>query len=166
MTLWNWKGINEVREIPQSSGSESRLLLRDAITLDARSTTTEQGWTLADKTDGLGIFGTLIIYGPTFQKLADFFMLEFAHQPRIGGRTWASDVTLRDVTQDQKDKESREKRAKADGLLWTAANTRGFVLVKFGAREVSGARSWLSDMLSLDGSVHRQFGQQALFSLR
>lgn len=53
-----------------------------------------------------------------------------------------------------------------EGLLWTAAPVRGFVIVKFGAPDVDGARRWLGEMLRQEGTVEREFGHQALLCLR
>jgi len=38
--------------------------------------------------------------------------------------------------------------------------------VKFGARQVDGARQWLGDMIRQEGSVEKEFGHQALIGLR
>jgi urease accessory protein len=53
-----------------------------------------------------------------------------------------------------------------DELLWTAASIRGFVLVKFGAREVEGVKRWLLSMLREEGTVERVCGERATLCLR
>ncbi|ETN41852.1 uncharacterized protein HMPREF1541_03791 [Cyphellophora europaea CBS 101466] len=147
-SLWGWKGRNEVRAFDEKS--KGRLLLRDAVTL---TDGTLGGVGLTHKTNDLGIFGTLIIYGPLFANLGKFFMESFKSQPRIGAK---------DFTDDGKP----DHKHKDNGLLWTAANIRGFVLVKFGAADLDVARQWLGNLLKLEGTVERHFGHQALLCLR
>jgi urease accessory protein len=145
--------------------SKGRLLLRDAVALNDSNL---GGVGLSDKTNQMGVFGTLIIYGPLFKTLADFFVRLFSSQPRIGAKNWGG----------EKSSESQQSKVesalisveqtieKVEGLLWTAASVRGFVLVKFGASEIDGARRWLGSMLRAEGSVERYFGRQALICLR
>ncbi|OQU94395.1 hypothetical protein CLAIMM_00754 [Cladophialophora immunda] len=159
-TLWSWKGRNEVREFDERS--KGRLLLRDAVMLhdDGLGSTG-----LLDKSNNMGIFGTLIIHGPIFSKLGDFFMQEFTSQPRIGAKNWTSnDGIAQGKAVDQIEQASQHE--KQDGILWTAAKTRGFVLVKFGAKEVDGAKRWLGRLLRHEGTVERSFGHQALICLK
>ncbi|RMZ77424.1 hypothetical protein DV738_g4418, partial [Chaetothyriales sp. CBS 135597] len=111
------------------------------------------------KTEGMGILGTLIIYGPVFEKLGAFFIKHMADQPRLGTKNF-SDIDSIKVDGPYSVQE------KEDGLLWTAANVRGFVLVKFGAKGVDGARQWLGRLLKAEGTVERQFGHQALLCFR
>jgi urease accessory protein len=156
-----WKGRNDVR-----AAGDGRLLLRDSVVLDDREGKDGRGGreALEMKTDGMGIVGTLILYGPLFKGLGEYFLSEFEKLPRIGGRNWGDEV-LETSAEDQA-RRDRQRQDKADGLLWTAANVRGFVLVKFGATEVEGARKWLGHMVRADGSIAREFGEQALLCLR
>ena len=147
-TLWGWKGRNEVREFDETS--KGRLLLRDAVTLTDGSL---GGIGLTDKTNDLGIFGTLIVYGHLFADLGQFLMERFKSQPRIGAKDFSGDV-------------EPDPRQVDQGLLWTAAAVRGFVLVKFGAKELDGARQWLGELLRQEGTVEKHFGHQALLCLR
>ncbi|KAL2426241.1 hypothetical protein ABEF95_001940 [Exophiala dermatitidis] len=159
-TLWSWRGRNEVRETDERS--KGRLLLRDAVMLHEDGL---GGTGIADKADNMGIFGTLIVYGPIFKKLGDFLMHEFSSQPRIGAKNWTASETT-GVTEGVKQAELARQREQQDGLLWTAAKVRGFVLVKFGATELDGAKRWLGDLLKKEGSVETMFGHQALLCLR
>ena len=170
LTLTSWRGRNEVREFDETS--KGRLLIRDAMLLF--------GDELAAKTDGKGILGTLVIYGPVFDALGKFFMKEFKALPRIGAKNWTpgprtptivekADGGYFETTNHIPAPVIKAKTApieQADGLIWTAAQVRGFVLVKFGARDVDGARRWLGSMLNKEGSVEREFGHQALLCLR
>ena len=166
-TLWSWKGRNEVRELPQEKKKRSRLLLRDAVMLsDGCGEGGQLGAGIMDKTNGMGVFGTLIVYGPAFQALAAFFLDEFKNQPRIGAKNWSDGKSQNPISEEASTKERRSQQEKADGLLWTAANTRGFVVVKFGAREIGGARQWIGDMIRRQGSIEQEFGHQALIGLR
>lgn len=168
--FWRWQGKNEVWTLP--SGKEirkgslviPRLLLRDNVILDSGQGDLTEG--LSRKMDGLGIFGTLILRGPLFESLASFFTAEFAKLPRIGGRDWSSGIDAPKLSAKEEQRAARQKEETADGLLWTAASIRGLVVVKFGAREVEGARRWLSNMLKEEGSVQREFSDGALLCLR
>lgn len=151
-TLWGWKGRNEVRSF--DAKGKGRLLLRDAVTLNDGSL---GGTGLSEKTNDLGIFGTLIIYGPIFAHLGAFFLERFKTHPRIGAKNFSNDG---------KPDPQAPQEQQADGLLWTAANIRGFVLVKFGAKELDGARRWLGGLLKTEGTVEKHFGHQALLCLR
>jgi urease accessory protein len=147
-TLWGWKGRNEVRAFDDSP--RGKLLLRDAVTL---TNTGLGGVGLTDKANGMGIFGTLIIYGPLFSQLSEAFIQRFKSQPRLGAKGFSGDAEPNTIHVD-------------DGLLWTAAQLRGFVLVKFGAKDLDGARQWLGGLLKQDGTVEKYFGHQALLCLR
>ena len=165
--LWSWKGRNEVREMSQDAEGQSQLLLRDAVMLSDESTGSDSfGASLQDKTNNMGVFGTLILYGPTFNALGDFFMREFTSQPRIGAKNWSTENGVIELSEEQRRREGRLFEEKNNGLLWTAASTRGFMLVKFGAREVDGARKWLRDMIRQEGTVEKEFGHQAMISMR
>lgn len=165
-TLTSWQGRNEVREYdPHSSG---RLLIRDALHLTGGGDNKQQ--TLSLKTDGKGILGTLIIYGPRWKSLADHFIKEFKALPRLGGKSWtpgAKSIAEEGGTDyfDAGSKVMRREQEAEDQLVWTAAQVRGFVLVKFGSKEVEGSRRWLGGMLRREGSVEREMGHQALFCL-
>ena len=117
--------------------------------------------------EGLGIFGTLILVGPILQSLADFFTSEFAALPRIGGRNWDTPTVAPTLTPREKWRVERQAKEKIDGVTWTAARVRSdrAVVVKFGARDVQGAREWLGAMLREEGSVAREFGEGALMGV-
>ena len=169
-TLSSWKGRNEVREFDETS--KGRLLLRDSLLLF--------GDDLTSKTDGKGVLGTLVIYGPLFEKLGKFFMKEFQTLPRIGAKNWTPGPKTPTIVEQKENNYFESGSASSvsatqnlssrveevEGLLWTAAQARGFVLVKFSAREVDGARRWLGQMLKKEGSVERAFGHQALLCVR
>jgi urease accessory protein len=120
---------------------------------------------LSSRMDGYAVFGTLIIRGPTFASLSQFLLNEFEVLPRIGGRNWG-DAVQADLTPTEQRRYDRQQREKADGLVWSAANVRGFVLVKFASKEVEGSRNWLRDMIKEEGSVMRNFGEQAMLCLK
>ncbi|KIW21063.1 hypothetical protein PV08_01642 [Exophiala spinifera] len=149
-TLWSWKGRNEVREF--DGRSRGRLLIRDAVILHEDGL---GGMGLVDKADNMAIFGTLIVYGTRLESLAEFLVKEFANQPRIGAKNWTQEPVAHAAQAQQ-----------TPGLLWTVARVRGFVLVKFGAKDLDGARHWLGDLLKQEGTVEQLFGHQALMCLR
>jgi len=192
--LTSWKGRNEVREFDETS--KGRLLVRDALLLFDDDDDKHNPAALSAKTDGKGILGTLVIYGPLFKSLANFFLKEFKSLPRIGAKNWSRtpgprtpsirSPMIREEDEDGADdyfgpkitstaapgavpttpRARQRKEEETEGLLWTAAQVRGFVLVKFGAADVDGARRWLGGMLKREGSVEREFGHQATLCLR
>jgi urease accessory protein len=164
-TLHSWEGRNEVKEPISGSNSQGRLLLRDVVMLSDNQLAGEQNG-LLEKTNGMGVFGTLILCGPVFKKLGQFFLSEFSGQPRIGAKNWTGEDFEKEKSAERLCGDQRRRQEQADALLWTAAYVRGFVLVKFGAREVDGARRWLGSIMLQEGSVEREFGHQALFCLR
>ncbi|KAL9007371.1 MAG: hypothetical protein Q9173_007340 [Seirophora scorigena] len=172
-----WRGRNEVWDIeeatvPAVGGGEQkrRLVLRDNIVLE--------GPDIRSRVDELGVFGTVILVGPLLSSLACFFVDEFKALPRIGARDWSSrevqgsaaaaSVEVQETEAERREewRKRRQEREKRDGLLWTAASMRGAVVVKFGAREVEGAKIWLGDMLREEGTVGREFGPGGLICVR
>ncbi|KAL8936022.1 MAG: hypothetical protein Q9211_004393 [Gyalolechia sp. 1 TL-2023] len=182
-----WRGRNEVWTVSAASTSQApsdgnaapddeepdhtarkKLVLRDNIILSAPN--------ISSRVDGLGIFGTVILVGPLLASLAQFFVSEFKSLPRIGARDWSSgnrqDVaTDPDIGETEEQRRARwrtkrQEREKRDGVLWTAANVRGAVVVKFGAMEVEGAKMWLGDMLMEDGTIGREFGPGGLMCVK
>lgn len=146
-------------------GEDARLLLRDNLILDdAKLNASEDAY--VNRMHGLGVFGTLIMVGPMFDKLGISFMEEFRLLPRIGSKQW--DIPSPDVvlTPEEVTRNARLELEKREGVLWTVAFTRGFHVVKFGAREVQGGKRWLRAMLQDEGTVDREFGDRALICLR
>jgi len=158
--IHEYKSRNEVWTL--DGLKKKRLLLRDNLILDKHGRTSMH---LSQRMDGYSVFGTLIIRGPVFSTLSQHFLDEFEALPRIGGRNWG-DVVEPELTPREQRRAQRQKREKADGLIWSAANVRGFVLVKFASREVEGSRNWLRDMIKEEGSVMRSFGEGAVLCLR
>lgn len=190
---WNfrfWKGRNEVWATDEKTG-KSRLLLRDSVILDDETEddlasedsdedNEEMSHGLNPHPDGAdvppqaqagllplnviqertrphGVVGTLILSGPVFDKLGSFLIEQFTSQPRIGSRNWSSSAPS----------SAPEDSATARGdVTWTAARVRaGFVLVKFGAKDFETAKHWLGGLLREEGSIVREFGEEALFCL-
>ena len=160
--VWRYGSRNEVWQVGQEG--KRRLLLRDNVVFDDRNKA-EILPDFHERVDGLGVFGTLIVKGPVFERLGKFFLEEFAKLPRIGARTWG-DEEREEENEVELWRKSRQRDETRDGLLWTAANVRGFVLVKFGAKEVEGGKRWLNTMLKTESSVERNFGAIALHCLK
>ncbi|RAO70775.1 uncharacterized protein BHQ10_006787 [Talaromyces amestolkiae] len=154
-----WKGRNEVWSEDKTTGKR-RLLLRDSLVLDEEAAVRPQNQTniqpsglVRERTHPHGVLGTLILYGPMFDRLGSFFMETFTSQPRIGGRNWSSVTTA-------------EPSSIQDKVTWTAARVRaGFVLVKFGAKDLEAAREWIGSVIREEGSIAREFGEEALFCI-
>ncbi|KAF2825572.1 UreD-domain-containing protein [Ophiobolus disseminans] len=158
--IHEYKSRNEVWTTDDAG--RRRLLLRDNLILDKHGRT---DMALSSRMDGCAVFGTLIIRGPIFASLAKFFTDEFEALPRIGGRNWG-DAVQPDLTPKEQRQHDRQQREKAEGLIWSAANVRGFLLVKFASREVEGSRNWLRDMIKEEGSVLHAFGERAILCLK
>lgn len=166
----SWKGRNEVWSCDDNATRKRRLLLRDSVILDDESRHPHRQdpsskvschpgnngnkELIRERTHPHGILGTLILYGPVFDPLGSFFIQTFASQPRIGGRNWSSSTS------------SVAEPKSTDDVLWTAARIRaGFVLVKFGAKDHETAREWLGGIIRGEGTITREFGEEALFCL-
>ena len=186
-----WRGRNEVwreydaaeatvgstgteTDSPASNRENKRvLMLRDAVILSGGPNGPGQA---SLRHEGVGVFGTVILAGPVFKEMGDFFVEEFAALPRIGARDWGDEVQEDERLDGDVVKDARKRRVawrrrrvqleKEEGVLWTTARVRGAVLVKFGAREVQGARTWLREMWGYEGTVEREFGEGGMMSLR
>ncbi|CAN8095682.1 unnamed protein product [Discula destructiva] len=170
--LVRWFGRNEIWWAKSASDADKpRLLVRDAVKLDASASLADVVRELKDTMHGNGIFGTLILRGPLLKALGAFFLAEFAALPRIGARDWRSEQAKKDEdSQTQEPHEAwrsrRLKLERGERILWSAANVRGCVVVKFGAATVEGGRMWIGSMLTKEGSVAKSFGDQALMCVR
>lgn len=165
-----WSGRNEIWAAPVAVGEKKRLLLRDNLLLKGGATAFETD-ALRMKMHELCIFGTLILKGALVESLATFFLAEFAALPRIGSRDFRSDLKKeRDgkivMSREEAWRSERLAQEKEDGLLWSAAKVRGCTVVKFGARTVEGARTWIGAMMKEEGSIAREFGADALICIR
>ena len=158
--IYEYKSRNEVWTV--GDAGKKRLLLRDNLILNKHGKT---GMPLASRMDNYSVFGTLIIRGPIFSSVAKFFLDEFEALPRIGGRNWG-DVVQPELQAHEQRRYERQQREGSDGLVWSAANVRGFVLVKFASREVEGSRNWLRDMIKEEGSLLDAFGERAILCLK
>ncbi|PYH44003.1 urease accessory protein UreD [Aspergillus saccharolyticus JOP 1030-1] len=165
-----WRGKNEVWTTTEESGKR-KLLLRDSLILDREldEAQLERGDpellkhtnVIRERTHPHGVVGTLILYGPVFERLATFFMDRFTSLPRIGARNWSSSPAVASGSA------ATEPTPNFDAqVTFTAARVRaGFVLVKFGAPDFAAAKDWLGAILRDEGSVYAEFGEEALFCL-
>ncbi|KAF6845351.1 urease accessory protein [Colletotrichum musicola] len=162
-----WTGRNEVWS--ESPGSKNRLLIRDTVILDKNGQGLV-GRSLKESMHDSGLFGTLILRGPQMQLLGKFFLDEFGALPRLGARDFRSaEVRAKDeesLTETELWRLKRIGMETEQGILWSAARVRGCVIVKFGASTVEAGRLWISSMLSREGSISSQFGEQALMCLK
>jgi urease accessory protein len=171
----SYRSKNEVYAVDPAT-QKRRLLLRDNQILNSHASSTlprgkKEGdgeEELASRMDGLGAFGTLILHGPLFASLGDAFIDDFAALPRIGGRKWDDDTPQPSPPAGslEAQRAARRKQEERDGVVWSTARVRGFVMVKFGAREVEGARRWVRRVIEEEGSVVRGFGERAVLCLK
>ena len=168
-SLTRWVGRNEVWVPDQGRPDGERLLVRDTVILDAERPQTEMPG-LRESMSRMGVFGTLLLRGPLVKALGQFFLTEFAALPRLGARDFRSDearqAEIEELSPLEKWRMERIRREKDRGLLWSAANVRGCVVVKFGAPEVEAGREWIGAMLAREGSIAEIFGNQALMCVR
>ncbi|KAL4787908.1 UreD urease accessory protein-domain-containing protein [Aspergillus varians] len=174
-----WKGKNEVwlmneptaPRISKIENKKKKLLLRDSLILNDETTSAtvapaqDQDQNQAnnpakslvrERTSPHGVIGTLILYGPVFEKLSSFLVDKFTSLPRIGARNWSSSAPA-----------AVEMPQNYDAhVTFTAARVRaGCVLVKFGAADFETAKDWLGGILREEGSITKEFGEEALFCL-
>ncbi|KAM3088243.1 hypothetical protein ACMFMG_002297 [Clarireedia jacksonii] len=163
-----WSGRNEIWAT--GPDMKNKLLLRDNLLLEGETNTAEEK-ALRHKMRGLQIFGTLILNGPLVDKLAGFFMSEFAALPRIGARDFRSnEKKQRDsgIALSKRDnwRAQRLQQEKDEGILWSVAKVRGCTVVKFGAPMVESARLWLGGLIREDGTIAEVFGEDSLMCVR
>lgn len=155
--LLEWRARNEVWSLPAQSDRDTpqkgKLLIRDNIRLGTASLDDDP----REEMYNLGVFGTLLIKGPKLHGLGNAFLDEFSDLPRIG--------TNRLFAQPQPSQPGQRPKPK-QSVMWTAAPVRGFVVVKFGAKEVDEVKRWLYDILLREGTVTREFGEHAMLCLR
>jgi len=162
--IYEYRSRNEVwtGDKHEPDVHKRKLLLRDNMILDKNGQT---GVPISERMDSYSVFGTLIIRGPVFSHLSKYFIEEFEALPRIGSRNWGDSATP-ELTPKEKRRLNRQERERVDGIVWSAANVRGFVLVKFGSRDVEGSRNWLRDMIREEGSILEAFGERAVLCLK
>lgn len=158
-----WKSGNDIYDIRGISGRAEgqegkKLVVRDNIILEGD---------IRGRMEGMGVFGTILLYGPLFAALGAFFVAEFAILPRIGRGDWAFDSERAAVLEGRDEwRKGRLRGEKSDGVVWTASLIRGACVVKFAAREAEGARNWVGAMLREEGTVGRECGEGGLMFVR
>ncbi|KAK4069784.1 uncharacterized protein Triagg1_6914 [Trichoderma aggressivum f. europaeum] len=161
----SWKGRNEVWTQASDSAQKERLLIRDNIIL-SQGGSQSVGLPLKDTMHKMSVLGTLILRGPVVAPIGDFFMREFAAFPRIGSRDFRSkEDQERDSKEMPEFEQWRSRRIdmeRQQSVLWSAAQVRGCVIVKFGAASVEAGRSWIGSMLAREGNIAAYFGHSAL----
>jgi urease accessory protein UreH len=159
-----WRGRNEVWSTNDDGDARERLLVRDTVVLDSDQSHTKLE-SLRETMHGNGIFGTLILRGPLMQSLGEFFLTEFSVLPRIGARDFRSEEAVKasaaSLTTFEQWRLERIEMERKTKVLWSAAQVRGCVVVKFGAPSVEDGRSWLGSMLAREGNISQTFGDQA-----
>ncbi|KAJ2906608.1 putative urease accessory protein [Zalerion maritima] len=153
-----WRGKNEVWVKEDDPAAQGRLLVRDSVILQGDDKQVLHK-TLRETMQGRAVFGTLILRGPLMNELGKFFMAEFAALPRLGARYFHN------KSNDSSNNDWRKSRLEVEnqhGILWSAANIRGCVVVKIGSATVEGARLWLGSVLSHQGDIARLFDREAL----
>ncbi|KAH9904847.1 UreD urease accessory protein-domain-containing protein [Xylariomycetidae sp. FL2044] len=169
-SLTRWAGRNEIWASPRSDPTASRLLVRDAVILDGAPGPI-QSQTLRQSMQGHAVVGTLLLRGPLMKSMGEFFLSEFAALPRLGARDFRSnEMRKQEEAAPRSSIESwraeRIKVEKEENILWSAANVRSCIVVKFGAATVEAGRNWIGTMLLREGSIERTFGEQALMCVR
>lgn len=175
-----WRGRNEIWDVVRIAGQKEVLegkiqerkvlMVRDSVILQPDGMT----GIFPSLSSEVGVIGTILLHGPLFASVSAFLLSEFAALPRIGGRDWDRALTKEEelakearLTDQARWRKRRYEKEKMDGLLWTAATVRGGVtVVKFAAREVEGARTWLGAILREEGSILKNFGPGGMMFVR
>lgn len=163
-----WTGRNEIWTQGADAAQKERLLIRDTVILSQDGSQTV-GLPLKDTMHKMSVFGTLILRGPVMASVGDFFMAEFAALPRIGSRDFRSkEDQEKEVEQSEFERwrSQRIERERQQGVLWSAAQVRGCVIVKFGAVTVEAGRAWIGSMLIREGSIAAYFGDSTLMCVQ
>lgn len=163
-----WSGRNEVW-LQGAESQADRLLVRDTVILDGKGGHSGQGL-LKDTMQKMGIFGTLILRGQLMKGLGDFFIAEFAALPRLGSRDFRTAEARKQDESTMSELElwrsSRLEKEAEDGVLWSVAQVRGCVVVKFAAPAVEAGREWIGVMLAKESSIEANFGYDATMCIR
>ena len=162
---WNLrKYVSKLDVWAVSASGERRLLLRDNTVLQADSGK-DVSKTITDRVGNCGVCGTLLIYGPLFVSLGNFFVTQFTSLRK-------TEVEEHDrVCVREKELVYEDKRLEVCGMgrqsdiVWTASTTRGVVIVKFSAATVECAKHWMRAMLLSEGTLEREFGERSMMSL-
>lgn len=166
-SFFQWTGRNEVWLLDDTD--KDRLLVRDKVILAGDGGASSSG-PLRDVMHKMGIFGTLILRGELMKPLRDFFLAEFAALPRLGSRDFRTAEARKaaddSMTELEKWRSWRIDMETVEGIMWSAANVRGCVVVKFAATTVEAGREWIGSMLIREGSIERIFGEDALMCVR
>ncbi|KAH7166155.1 UreD urease accessory protein-domain-containing protein [Dactylonectria macrodidyma] len=170
-SLIKWTGRNEVWLYDPKDSTRERLLVRDSVIL-SKDGSKAVGRTLQDMMQNMAVSGTLILRGDMVKSLGEFFLAEFDALPRIGAQDFRSpEVKAKakensEVSSLQHWRSQRLDREKLGGVLWSAAQVRSCVIVKFGAMTVEAGREWIGSMIMKEGSISVHFGDQALMCIR
>lgn len=159
---WSFFKYCSYNEIYTTDSTSRRLLLRDNLLLDNH----DEKKSIKARMNGMCVFGTMIICGPLYKALAEFFMAEFKLLPRVGARQWDDNEIKPPTDAVEIWRSTRIVKESQQNFLWSAAAIRDCVVVKFGACELEHGRHWLHDMLSQESSIVRLFGERALLCLR
>jgi urease accessory protein len=164
-----WTGRNEIWLQSDNKSIKDRLLVRDTVILSGPDSAV-LGRPLRETMHKLGVFGTLILRGDLTKTIGDFFLAEFAALPRIGSRDFRSAEDRIQYEKTQSDTElwrsRRVEEERQQNIVWSAANVRGCVIVKFGAGTVEAGREWIGGMLLREGGIVKHFGEHALMCLK
>jgi urease accessory protein len=166
--LDRWIGRNEIWAASSPQSEKKRLLVRDTVNLDGTGDSAHPK-PLRDIMHSHAIFGTLLLRGPLTQSLGEFFLTEFAALPRLGSRDFRSAKEKAEEAAHsplEKWRATRLQQESVDKVLWSAAQVRGCVIVKFGSATVEGGRNWIGSMLMQQGTVAAEFGDDAPMCVR
>ncbi|KAI5806985.1 UreD urease accessory protein-domain-containing protein [Geopyxis carbonaria] len=129
-----------------------RLMLRDAMILERWGNEPDD---IRDRMDGFTVFATMVIHGPKFSGLCAQITDIFKKEPRVGGKNF--------------DGKAQKIQKAPQGVLWTVANIRGFLLVKVSGKILEDVRTFLRTLLSEgEGAkeIIEEFGEGSLLSLQ
>ncbi|RPA82362.1 UreD-domain-containing protein [Ascobolus immersus RN42] len=169
-SLTDFKTCNEVYTIGEDGSVDgAELLLRDTLFLEGDDSAGDplelhyRGGPLKSRMEGVTCLATLLIRGPLFKELADHCVELFKTEPRVGGRRGFDE-----------NEAQRERRRLSEGVVFTVAEVRGFVVVRVSGADVERVRVWVRGLIEQRGMtpppegkgvVEREFGRGVMMCL-
>lgn len=166
--MTDFKTSNEVYFSDTHGVTEgAELLLRDTLFLEGDDTATSpldlhyRGGPLNTRMEGVTCLATLLIRGPIFAELAKHCVELFRTEPRVGGRRGRDENEV-----------EKARRKFSEGVVYTVAQVRGFVVVRVSGADVERVRVWVRGLIEQrgmggngKGMVEREFGRGVMMCL-
>ena len=162
---WDFRKYTSKLEVwGLSTHGKRKLLLRDKTALEAHASK-KALVNFSKRFDECGIFGTMLICGPVFVSLERFFRDLYALRRISEAEQFGTTSDKPSDAVHKSERNSIVEEENENGIVWTASTVRGIMVVKFSANSVEGAKKWMRMMLSMEGTLAREFGERATMPL-